>query len=171
MDKASPISENELRLLESLHRHGVRFMMVGLSAAAMQGAPVVTEDVDLWFEDLNDPQLGKALRAVGAGYVPPFGLNPPMLAGAYTEPFDVVLRMSGLGQFADELAHTKEIRLGRLRFRVLSLERILVSKRAADRPKDRLVIPVLENTIRTLQAKEKRKRGTKRNQEAMRKRR
>ena len=94
-----------------------------------------------------------------------------MLAGAYTEPFDVVLRMSGLGQFADELAHTKEIRLGRLRFRVLSLERILVSKRAADRPKDRLVIPVLENTIRTLQAKEKRKRGTKRNQEAMRKRR
>jgi hypothetical protein len=51
-----PLSDAELRLLESLLRHKIRFMVVGLSAAALQGAPVVTEDVDLWFENLNDPR-------------------------------------------------------------------------------------------------------------------
>lgn len=39
-----PFSENEIRLLCSLLRHKVRFMIVGLSAATLQGAPVVTQD-------------------------------------------------------------------------------------------------------------------------------
>jgi hypothetical protein len=39
-----PPSRAELRLLDSLLRHKVRFMVVGLSAAALQGAPVATED-------------------------------------------------------------------------------------------------------------------------------
>src|SRR5438105_3730001 len=100
----------------------------------MQGAPVVTQDVDLWFEDLSDPKLTQALRSVGAAYVPPFGYNPPMLAGAGSDPFDVVLSMSGLGRFADEIKHTVEIKFGQLRLNVLSLERILASKTAANRP-------------------------------------
>jgi len=37
---------SELSLLASLLRHEIRFMVVGDSAAALQGAPVVTEDVN-----------------------------------------------------------------------------------------------------------------------------
>jgi hypothetical protein len=110
--KDLPLSENELRILESLNRHGVRFMIVGLSAAALQGAPVVTQDVDLWFENLADQNMHRALREVGAAYVPPFGLNPPMLAGPNTEPFDLVIRMSGLGNFSDEFSQAKVFELG-----------------------------------------------------------
>lgn len=55
MAEVLPLSETELRLLGSLLRHKIRFLAVGLSAAALQGAPVVTEDVDLWFENLPDP--------------------------------------------------------------------------------------------------------------------
>ena len=91
MAEGLPLSESELNLLGALLRHRVRFLVVGLSAAALQGAPVVTEDVDLWFEDLSDPKLSRALIEVGAAYVPPVGLNPPMLAGPGSEPFDVVL--------------------------------------------------------------------------------
>ena len=40
MAEVLPLSESELRLLESLLRHKIRFMVVGLSAAALQGAPV-----------------------------------------------------------------------------------------------------------------------------------
>jgi hypothetical protein len=148
-----PLSENELQLLESLLRHKIRFMVVGLSAAALQGAPVVTEDVVLWFDDLSDPRLMQALVTVGAAYIPPFGYNPPMLGGAGSEPFDVVVRMSGLGKFADEWKRAVEIKVGKLRLRVLPLERILASKQAANRPKDHRVIPVLQNTLRTLQLK------------------
>jgi len=149
-----PLSDAELRLLESLLRHKIRFMVVGLSAAALQGAPVVTEDIDLWFDDLSDPKLSQALVKVGAAYIPPFGYNPPMLGGVGSEPFDVVIRMNGLGEFADEWKRALEIKVGKLKLKVLPLERILASKQAANRPKDRRVIPVLQNTIRTLQSKQ-----------------
>jgi hypothetical protein len=154
-----PLSDGELRLLEALLRHHVRFMIVGLSAAALQGAPVVTEDVDLWFENLGDPKLVQALQEVGAAYVPPFELNPPMLAGSHSETFDVVVTMTGLGTFAQEVTYAREIQVGPLRLQVLSLERILVSKTAANRPKDRLVIPALQDAIRAIQANESIKRN------------
>ncbi len=157
MAEVLPLSASELRLLESLLRHKIRFMVVGLSAAALQGAPVVTQDVDLWFEDLSDPQLMQALVAIGAAYIPPFGHNPPMLGGAGSEPFDIAIRMNGLGAFADEWKRAVRIKVGPLWLKVLPLERILASKQAANRPKDQRVIPVLQNTLRTLQMKTRRR--------------
>src|SRR5882762_2711993 len=98
-------------------------MIVGLSAATLQGAPVVAQDVDLWFENLGEPKISRALQEVGAAYVPPSALNPPMLAGAGAELFDIVLRMDGLGTFASELKHCINVPLGRHKLKVLSLER------------------------------------------------
>jgi hypothetical protein len=142
-----PFAENEIRLLTALLRARVRFMVVGLSAATMQGAPVVTQDVDLWFEKLGDLKISQALQTVGAAYVPPSNLNPPMLAGAGAELFDIVLRMDGLGTFASEFKHCIEISLGLHKLKVLSLERILVSKQAANRAKDKLTIPILRDAL------------------------
>jgi hypothetical protein len=152
-----PLSDAELRLLESLLRHKIRFLVVGLSAAALQGAPVVTEDVDLWFDDLSDPKLTRALNDVGAAYIPPFGFNPPMLGGPGSEPFDVVIRMDGLGTFSNEWKRAVEIKVGKLPLKVLPLERILASKLAANRPKDQRVIPVLQNALRALQPRARHK--------------
>jgi len=76
-----PLTERELRFVRALVRHQVRFLIVGLSAAALQGAPVVTQDVDLWFDSLEDPNLAAALRQVGGAYVPPTAYTPPMFAG------------------------------------------------------------------------------------------
>jgi hypothetical protein len=143
----SPLTERELRFLRALTAHGMPFLIVGLSAAALQGAPVVTQDIDLWFERLDDPKLAAALRQVGGAYVPPTALTPPMFAGEGLELFDVVLRMDGLGRFAAEWADALQMILGDVAVRVLPLTRILASKRAAARPKDRLVIPVLEEVL------------------------
>ena len=157
MAEVLPLSESELRLLSSLLRHRVRFLVVGLSAAALQGAPVVTEDVDLWFEDLGDPNLAQALKSVGAAYVPPFGLNPPMLGGPGSELFDVVISMDGLGTFKEEWPQAVRIQIGGLRIKVLPLERILASKKAANRPKDQRVISALQNTLLALQNRRRRR--------------
>ena len=146
-----PFSESELRLLQILLKRKVRFMVVGLSAATLQGAPVVTQDVDLWFENLGEPKISSALQEVGAAYVPPSNFNPPMLAGTGAELFDIVLRMDGLGSFADELKNCVEISLGRQKLKVLSLERILASKMAANRAKDKLTIPVLRDALAATQ--------------------
>ena len=144
---APSLNESELRFLRALLRRKVRFMGVGLSAAALQGAPVVTQDVDLWFEDLSDPHIGEALREVDAAYVGPSILNPPMFAGGGVELFDIVLTMHGLGAFSEEWRNCVNVSLGRHKLRVLRVDRILVSKRAANRAKDRLVIPVLEDSL------------------------
>ena len=142
-----PFTESEIRLLTALLRARVRFMVVGLSAATMQDAPGVTQEVDLWFEKLSDPKISPSRQSFGAACVPPDILNPPRLAGTGAELFDVVLRMDGLGTFASELKHCGEVPLGRHRLKVLSLERILASKLAANRAKDRLTIPVLRDAL------------------------
>ena len=146
---APSLNESELRFLRALLRRKVRFMVVGLSAAALQGAPVVTQDVDLWFEDLSDPRIRAALQEVEAAYVPPSILNPPMFAGGGVELFDIVLTMHGLGAFAEEFRNCVEVSVGRYKLKVLRVDRILASKRAANRAKDRLVIPVLEDSLAT----------------------
>ncbi|MEY2408242.1 MAG: hypothetical protein QOF48_912 [Verrucomicrobiota bacterium] len=151
-----PFSESEVRLLQVLLKRKVQFMVVGLSAATLQGAPVVTQDVDLWFEKLGEPKISRALQEVGAAYVPPSNFNPPMLAGVGAELFDIVLRMDGLGTFAEEIKNCVEISLGRQKLMVLSLERILVSKIAANRAKDKLTIPVLRDALAAMQSVKRR---------------
>lgn len=152
MAVALPFAESEIRLLQSLLKFKVRFMVVGLSAATLQGAPVVTQDVGLWFEDLGDPRLVEALGTVGAAYAPPSPVNPPMLAGAGSELFDIVFKLDGLDSFAEEFKGCVSIPLGRQRLKVLPLERILASKLAANRPKDKLTIPILRDVIATAES-------------------
>lgn len=144
---APSLNESELRFLRALLRRKVRFIVVGLSAAALQGAPVVTQHVDLWFEKLGDPRIGEALREVDAAYAAPSMQNPPMFVGGGVELFDIVLTLHGLGTFAAEWENCVEVSLGRLKLKVLRVDRILASKRAANRAKDRLVIPVLEDAM------------------------
>lgn len=148
-------TEKEAAFLKDLVRNQVPFMVVGLASAALQGAPLVTQDVDLWFKDLSDPGIRKALDKAGAVYVPPTGGHPPMFAGEGVELFDIVLRMDGLGSFAKELSQAVEVPLGRTRIKLLPLARIIASKKAANRPKDRLSIPVLENALLAVESRKK----------------
>jgi hypothetical protein len=145
-------TEQEATFLKELVRNRVAFLIVGLASAALQGAPAVTQDVDLWFKNLSDPGIRKALDKVGAVYVPPMGGNPPMFAGGGAELFDIVMRMDGLESFTREYSRAIEVSLGRVKVRALPLHRIIASKRAANRSKDRLTIPMLENALLSLSA-------------------
>jgi hypothetical protein len=79
-----------------------------------------------------------------------------MLAGAGAELFDIVLRMDGLGAFADEVKNCVEISLGRQKLKVLSLERIIASKIATNRAKDKLTILVLRDALAATQTVKRR---------------
>jgi predicted nucleotidyltransferase len=46
----SALSEGERSFLRVLNARGVRFLLVGMSGALVQGARGATEDIDLWFE-------------------------------------------------------------------------------------------------------------------------
>ena len=67
-----------------------------------------------------------------------------MLAGPSVGLFHIVMTMDGLQGFGQEVANALEIPIGDTPVKVLSLERIIVSQKAAKREKDRLILPVLE---------------------------
>jgi hypothetical protein len=140
----------EVSFLKELHKQGVDYMIVGAAAAALQGAPIVTQDIDLWFRDLADPALGKALAKVGGVIVPSIGLHPPTFAGGAVELFDIVLTMHGLGTFEEEKKHSILVDLGGLPVRILALDRIIKSKETVGRPKDILTLPVLRDALATI---------------------
>lgn len=148
----SALTEAERHFLEELDRLGVKFLVVGLSAALLQGANGATQDVDLWFEDTTDPRIGSAARAVGGVWVPgSFGMRPPALGGdALGDRFDVVTHLHGLDDFAIEYLGARMIELDGVRVRVLPLARIIASKRATGRPKDLAQLPALEEALAAL---------------------
>lgn len=147
----SALEPAEREFLRALTELGVRYMIVGVTAASMQGARVATEDIDLWLADLGDRRIGEAASRVGGIWVSgQFGMQPPTLGGSLGDRFDVVLTMSGLEQFDQEYSRSKTIEIDGLLVHVLPLERIIVSKRAANRPKDCAALPALEAALAVL---------------------
>jgi predicted nucleotidyltransferase len=69
------LTDSERELLRQLHDAGVRYMLVGMAAALVQGARGATEDVDLWIEDLADPRVAEAARRAGGSLISGFGLT------------------------------------------------------------------------------------------------
>jgi hypothetical protein len=130
-------------------------MLVGIAAARLQGAPVVTEDIDLWFAEGSQGGIAAAARQAGVVYVPGgVAMNPPTFGGRDVR-LDQVLSMSGLGSFDEELANTSEREVNGIPLRVLNLERIIESKRAANRDKDRAVLPALEAALVALRSRQR----------------
>ncbi len=99
MAENSSFTGKEISFLRELNKHGVDYMIVGAAAAALHGAPIVTQDIELWFKELKDPGIRAALAKTGGVFVPTIGLHPPTFAGEAVELFDVVLTMHGLGTF------------------------------------------------------------------------
>ena len=61
------LSEAEIAFLRALDQRGVRYLVVGMSAAILQGVPGTTQDVDLWFESIGDERIGEvAARSVAS---------------------------------------------------------------------------------------------------------
>lgn len=137
----------ERALLEALNAMGVPYLIVGMGAALIEGAPGTTQDLDLWFGQLNESHLREAARRAGGVYTSGFGLQPPAVGGEGLDRIDVVLTASGLGAFEDELRGARDYELDGIRVKVLPLERVIASKRAAKRAKDAAQIPMLEATL------------------------
>jgi len=143
------LEPGERRFLQALGDLDIPYLVVGASAAVMQGAPLVTQDIDLWFEDRLDPRLYEAAKRAGGVYVPGnFGMMPTQVGGgAIGDRIDVITTAHGLDAFAVEYQRARLLDLDGLHVRVLPLERIIASKRAAGRPKDFAVLPALEATL------------------------
>jgi hypothetical protein len=144
----------ERRFFLSLNELSVPYLLVGLSAAVLQGADTATLDIDLWFQDHADSRIADAAKQAGGVWIPGhFGMMPPTLGGdALGDRLDVVVTASGLESFEVEHQGALQIEVDEIFLTVLPLERIICSKRAAGRVKDLAVLPALEAALAAAQS-------------------
>jgi hypothetical protein len=137
----------ERNLFEALHRRGVRFVLVGMGAAVIEGAPIATQDLDVWFERADDERIRLAAADAGGFWISGFGMQPPAFGGEGLDRLDVILTAHGLDPFAVEYPRALERSIDGVPVRVLPLDRVIVSKRAVGRHKDLAQLPALEATL------------------------
>lgn len=102
----SNVTDAEVLFLRELARRKVRFMVVGMSAAVIQGADLGTDDIDLWFDSLSAPGIDEAARAAGGMIA--WRASPPMITGKGLDHIDIVTRCDGLRDFNAEYAGALE---------------------------------------------------------------
>jgi hypothetical protein len=152
------------RLLTTLGRHKVRFVLIGALAARLQGFPRLTADADITpaRDRANLERLAAALRELDARVytdaVPeglPFDCSAPTLERAdiwnlvtSAGRLDVAFRPSGTEGFEDLARRAVRFDLYGSEFGAAHLSDILRSKEAADRPQDRQDAAIIREMLK-----------------------
>jgi hypothetical protein len=151
-------------IVRTLDRHGVRYVLIGAIAARLQGFPRVTADIDITPDKnpANLDRLASALRELNARVytesVPEglaFDCSPAMLARSElwnlttsAGRLDVAFNPSGTKGYDDLAESAVQFEVFGVRILAASLEDIVRSKEAADRPQDRQDLPILRAILR-----------------------
>ena len=151
------------RILETLQRHGVRFVLIGGLAATTYGSPFLTQDVDVVPQsaDENWRRLSAALtelnarvrtQAVEGGL--PFAHDAQSLAAVKVwnlvtdgGDLDITVTPAGTSGFPDLVRDARTVHAFGVDISVASLADVIRSKQAADRDKDRRVLPTLREIL------------------------
>jgi hypothetical protein len=159
-----------IRALEVLHRHEVRFIVVGAFSAVVQGGPLPTCDLDVTpaRDGANLARLGEALRELDArlrlpsGDPIPFRVDVEMVeqATAWTlvtnaGPLELVVEPAGTGGFDDLRRDAIEETVGGVPVLLASLRDVIRMKEAANRPKDMAQLPALRDTLEVIRERER----------------
>lgn len=132
------------RLLGALGTEKIRFQIIGMTAANLQGVPGSTIDVDLWL-DLSPRQYMTAVNlAVQQGAQV---LRNTVVELADGTLVNFVYEVTGLPAFASVIGKAKKMAWGGVEVAVLPLELIKKSKEAIGRPKDLLHIELIRQRL------------------------
>ena len=145
------------RIARLLQEHNLDAVLIGNAAAALQGAPVTTIDFDFLFR--KTPANVRKLKAIAREldavimrpYYPASGLH------RVTRDFDnlqldFMTTVDGIRSFEGLKSRAARLSLGETTLMVADLADIIKSKKAARRPQDLAVLPVLEKTLAEIRA-------------------
>lgn len=153
-------------VVDTLNRHGVRYVLIGGVAATLHGSPLRTGDTDICPDGRSDnlEKLASALRDLQARVRTegvegglPFSCDAAFLSrvallNLETEAGDLDLSFvpAGTRGYDDLIAHVAQFDLDGVVAPTAALLDIIRSKTAANRPKDLGSLPVLEELARKL---------------------
>lgn len=129
---------------------GLDAIIIGNVAAALHGAPVTTLDIDYFIRDtrLNDEKLKRLAERLGVHISRPFEAASMVRRAIGLEvELDFVVSLSAGMKFESVKSRASAIDVGGVVVIAASLEDVIASKRAAGRPKDLAVLPILEATL------------------------
>jgi len=134
--------------LNALRREGIDCILIGAMAAIRQGAPLMTVDYGFWVR-LPERQYVRLLAIIQRQ-------DGTIRARTLYELSDgtqinAIFQPDGLRSFQAEWKHCPIGRLEGVPLRILPLQRVIASKRAAGRDKDLAVLPIPERTLRLAQ--------------------
>jgi len=150
---SSDISEKTLvALAKALRAVRLEAIVIGNSASMLNGAPVTTQDIDLLIRDtrLNRRKLARFAKAIGgAAPMPVSELSKvEWIEGGLAVPVEIHYdRISGGLTFSSIRSRAQLVAVGDEKLAVAALADVIRSKRAANRPKDRAVLPILRDTL------------------------
>jgi hypothetical protein len=140
------------RIAQALARAKLEAVLVGNAAAALQGAPVTTLDFDFMFRKTAAglKKLKAFARELDATILRPYYPASDMFRVVNDNlglQVDFLVVLHGVRSFEALRRHATPVEFGPATLLVASLNDIIKSKRAANRPKDRAVLEVLQTTL------------------------
>jgi predicted nucleotidyltransferase len=146
------------QILTALRSSEVSFVIIGGVAATVHGSARLTSDVDIVYER-SRPNIERLVAALaplnpylrGAPPGLPFrfdmetvrrGLNFTLTTDS--GPIDVLGEITGIGDYVAVRAVSEDVVLFGATYRCINLDALIVSKRAAGRPKDLEAVAELE---------------------------
>jgi hypothetical protein len=143
----------------------VEFVVVGGVSAVLQGVPIVTQDLDLCYRRTpeNMRKLVEVLvplnarpRGLPADVPVRFDERSLQMGCNFTleiedEHLDLLGEMSGIGNYEQVLPDTILLTFETFTLRTLSIQQLIATKEAANRPKDHAALPTLR-AFRDLQS-------------------
>lgn len=159
----TPVKTDLSALLEKLLAAEIEFILVGGLAAVVHGAPVTTMDVDIVHKQssANIAKLMKFMKSVDAFHRRPddkmlapkkediSGMGHTLLVTRWG-PLDLLAMIEKQKKYEDLLEHTVEIEFRGYTLHVLDLKFIVGLKRHSGDLKDKLRLPILEDTLRQM---------------------
>ena len=141
-----------------LKTHHVDAVLIGCAGAALQGAPVTTNDLDFYFRPtrLNVEKLRRVASALGTTLTQPHYPLSKMYRIVFPSlgiQVDMMGTVYGVKSFESVRSRADHTVVDGNPLTVASLRDIITMKKAANRPKDRAVMPVLQETLRESEEK------------------
>lgn len=131
--------------LKALREEKINCILIGMMAAVEQGAPLMTIDYDFWVQ-LPERQYIRLLTMIQRqkGTI----RTQTLYELSDGTQVNVIFKPDGLKSFDWEYQRCRRSRLEGQLVHVLPLNRIIASKRASNRDKDILTLPILKRTLR-----------------------